>query len=234
MQNFITNFYEEYGTATLVDAAFRAGVEFRVPSAALNPVNPQHKLAGSVLTVQANNDLIAVLEALHEAEESQVIVINNAQTEVAILGDLIATEAKRKKLSGFVIDGFVRDVPVLLELGLPVICRGSTPLGPLKLDSSQKGLGQTNISIEVGGVTASPRDVVFGDADGVIFLRQRDLEAVFEQALISQQREEDLFAELAKGQSLGDLLELETFLKQRRQDPTANFNEHLNRIGRAL
>lgn len=234
MRNFVTQFHETYGTAILVDAAFRAGVDFRVPSAALNPIDPQHKLAGPVLSVQANNDLIAVLSAVHSAVEGQVIVINNAKTEVGILGDIIATEARRKKLGGFVVDGFVRDVPTLLELGIPVICRGSTPLGPLKLDASQKGIGQTQVPIDIGGAAVTADDWVFGDADGVIFLRPDDLEGVFEQALISKEREDHLFEQLAKGQSLGDLMQLEVFLERRGQDPDANFNDHLNQIGLAI
>jgi len=234
MHKFIAQFHEIYGTATLVDAAFRAGVDFRVPSASLNPVNPQHKLAGQVLTVKANNDLIAVLEAVHTADEGHVIVINNAETEVGILGDIIATEARRKKLGGFVVDGFVRDVPTLLNPGVPVISRGSTPLGPLKLDASQKGIGEIQVAIDIGGVTVTTDDWVFGDADGAIFLRHDDLDAVFEQARMSKAREDDLFELLASGQSLGDLLQLEAFLERRRQDPDANFNEHLKQIGRAI
>ncbi len=234
MHKFVSQFHDLYGTATLVDAAFRARVDFRVTSSDLNPVSPRHKLAGPIVPLQANNDLIAVLEAVHIAAEGQVIVINNAKSPVGILGDIIATEAKRKMLGGFIVDGLVRDVPTLLDLGLAVICRGSTPMGPLKLDANQRGIGQVQVPVEVGGVTVAPGDWAFGDADGVVFLCSDDLARVFEQAATTKTREDDLFADLANGHALSELLQLEAFLEQRRQNPNASFNDHLNQIGRAL
>lgn len=234
MDQFITQFHTAYGTALLVDAAFRAQVDFRVASTAFHPLDPQQKLAGPVMPLRANNDLVAVLEAVHRASAGQVIVIDNAQTDVGILGDVIATEARRAQVGGFVVDGFVRDVSTLLKVGIAVMCRGSTPVGPLKLDASQQGLGQIRIPIDIGGVRVTLDDWVFGDADGVLFLRSNDLIRVFEQAAISKAREDELLTALAQGQSLGDLLHLDAFLKRRQQDPHASFNDHLKDIGRAL
>ena len=57
---------------------------------------------------------------------------------------------------------------------------------------------------------------------------------VFSQAQETQRREAILFAEMNGGTPLGDLLELEDFLRQRVTNPTLTFNEHLKKIGRAI
>jgi regulator of RNase E activity RraA len=99
------------------------------------------------VTLQANNDLVAILGAVHAAQPGDVIVISNRTREVALLGDLIGTEARRKGLAGFVIDGLVRDTTELIDIGLRVICRGAIPVGPLKLPAELKGIGQSGVEI---------------------------------------------------------------------------------------
>ena len=40
----------------------------------------------------------------------------------AVLGDLISTKSKHRGIAGFVVDGFIRDLPDILELDFPDIC----------------------------------------------------------------------------------------------------------------
>lgn len=234
MDDYVTIFHESYSTALLVDAAYRAGAPLGVPPSGLVPLDRGDRLAGPVVTLQANNDLVSILATLHRAQPDEVIVITNRTFEVALLGDLIATEAHRKGLTGFVVDGLVRDSATLREIGLPVFCRGTLPLGPLKLPATLKGIGQSNVVVTLGGARVSPGDWVFGDADGVIFLAPAYLSVVFEWAERSSQREEALAAEIRAGAALGDLLGVEAFLEKRAHDPVADFNAHLADLGRAI
>jgi 4-hydroxy-4-methyl-2-oxoglutarate aldolase len=232
--NVLALFHERYSTALLADAAYRAGVPLAVPPAGLAPLAGHHKLAGPVVTVQANNDLLAILGALHHARPGDVVVIANRTREVALLGDLIATEAQRKRLAGFVVDGLVRDTTTLLDLGVPVVCRGAVPVGPLKLPAELKGVGERDVTLALSGARVSPGDWAFADADGVIFLASADLPAVYEQAAQSWEREEALAAEVRAGAALGDLLGIDDFLAARESDPGADFNAHLAARGRAI
>jgi len=150
------------------------------------------------------------------------------------MGDLIGTEANRKGLGGFVVDGLVRDSNELVALGLGVFCRGAYPAGPLKLPADAKGIGVVGADISIGGAAVSRGMWVFGDADGLIFISESGLDEVFAAAATASQREESLAGEIRAGTSLGDAFELEEFLAMRRDDPTASFNTHLAEINRAI
>jgi regulator of RNase E activity RraA len=234
MTDYAALFIERYSTALLSDAAFRAGVPLGVPPSGLAPLEQRDKLAGPVVTVEVNNDLLAILGAVHTAQPGEVVVLANRTYEVALLGDLIATEAQRKGLTGFVVDGLVRDATTLLDIGLPITCRGLLPVGPLKLPAELKGIGQSGVEVTLGEAHVKPGDWVFGDADGIFFVAAEHLPAVFEQAETSWQREEALTAEIQAGAALGDLLGIEAFLAKRAEDPDADFNAHLAELGRAI
>ena len=45
----------------------------------------------------------------------------------AVIGDLLAQKLKHRGCEGVVIDGLVRDLPAMKEVGLPVFARGVTP-----------------------------------------------------------------------------------------------------------
>jgi len=234
MTDYRALFEERYGTASLSDAAFRAGVPLGLAPAGLVSLKPDDKLAGPAVTVDANNDLVSIMGAVHAAREGDVVVIANPTRKVALIGDLIAAEASRKGLSGFVIDALVRDRMEVERIGVPVCCHGVTPVGPLKLSPDLKGVGQANVVVQLGQATINPGDWAFGDADGVLFLAQADLETVFEQAETAGEREEALAKAIRSGEALGDLLEIDAFLAKRAQDPQADFNRHLAEIGQAI
>lgn len=227
-------YHERYATALLADAAFRAGVEVRVAPAAIKPMTSADRLAGPVRTVTVHNDLVSVLGAVHRARSGEVVVLANRTPEVGLLGDLIATEARRNGLAGFVVDGHVRDVPVLRTLGLPVFARGAVPVGPLKLPAALRGIGEIDVEVTLGGARVGPGWWAFGDADGVLFLPAEALDTVYAGAETALARERDVLDALSRGEALGDLLEVEEFLRARAADPAADFNRHLERRGRAI
>jgi regulator of RNase E activity RraA len=81
-------------------------------AAAIKPVIPGMQLAGIAHTVRCYpGDFLTLLKALAEAREGEVLVVDGgAVPEAALLGTLMAVEARRKGLRGFVVDGAVRDV----------------------------------------------------------------------------------------------------------------------------
>jgi regulator of RNase E activity RraA len=113
-------------------------------------------------------------------------------------------------------------------------CRGTLPIGPLKLPAELKGIGQFGVPVRLGEVPVNPGDWAFADADGVLFLSAGHLPAVFDRAEQSRQREELLTAEIRAGAALGDLLDIKTFLQKHADDPAADFNAHLAERGRAI
>ena len=234
MQEFASIFIEKYSCALMADAAFRAGVTLIPAPSGLLPIAPHMKTAGSITTVQANNDLVSILAGLHHAQPDEVLIITNATTEVGLIGDLIATEAKRKGLAGIVVEGFVRDTMELIDINVPIFCKGSYPIGPLKLPQDLKGIGQVGKAVRLGDSSIVPGYWAFGDADGLIFVSEADLPKLFDEAEKAYDRENALAEAIRSGSPLGELLGIESFIKKREVNPQADFNQHIAQLGKAI
>lgn len=234
MEEFTSLFREKYSCALMADAAFRAGVNLIPVPFGLLPIAPHMKTVGPIMTVQANNDLVSILAGLHHAQQNEVLVITNPTIEAGLIGDLIATEAKRKGLAGIVVEGFVRDTMELIDINMPIFCKGSYPIGPLKLPQSLKGIGQVGIEISLGDSSLIPGYWAFGDADGVIFVSEADLPKLFDEAEKAYQREYSLAEAVRSGSALGELLDIESFIKKREDNPQADFNQHIAQLGKAI
>jgi regulator of RNase E activity RraA len=105
-----------------------------------------------------------VHKSLDVAKPGDVIVVDSGRSSSnAVLGDLVSSKAKHRKIAGFLVDGLVRDLPEILPLDFPVFARGATPIGPL-----HRGPGEINYPICCGGVVVNPGDLVIGDGAGVV------------------------------------------------------------------
>lgn len=235
MDAFRTAFRSALSTPLVADSAYRRGASVGVVGPDVRPLADGIRIAGPAVTVEANNDLVSILLALHRAPAGSVLVIgNNVRGPAGLTGDIIATEARRKGLEAIVADGFVRDTAEIRRIGLPVFSRGRIPVGPLKLRPEQKGIGALGVPVQLGDVTIVPGQWVVGDDDGLIVLEEADLPSILSQAEDTLRREEDLVARLRAGKALGDLFGIESFVERRREDPKADFNAHITAQGDAI
>lgn len=235
MDAFRTAFRSALSTPLVADSAYRRGAVVGVVGPDVRPLADGIRIAGPAFTVEANNDLVSILLALHRAPAGSVLVIGNAvRGPAGLTGDIIATEARRKGIEAIVADGFVRDTAEIRRIGLPVFSRGRIPVGPLKLKPEQKGIGELGRAVQLGDVTVAPGQWVVGDDDGLIILDASDLPAVLSQAEETLRREEDLVSRLRSGKALGDLFGIESFVERRKVDPKADFNAHVAAQGDAI
>ena len=63
--------------------------------------------------------------------------------------------------------------------------------------------------IRIGGCTISPRDLIVGDPDGLVAVKQGAADAVLTEARRRQEFEEQLHRKLREGERIIDLLNLE-------------------------
>lgn len=129
-----------------------------------------HRLCGPVCTVKLfPGDNLMVHKVLDIAQPGDVVVIDSrGSTTNAVLGDLISTKARHRKIAGFIVDGLIRDLPDILKLGnFPVFARGTTSIGPL-----HRGPGEINYPISCGGTVVFPGDIVVADAAGIVVVPQ--------------------------------------------------------------
>lgn len=131
-----------------------------------NLTDPELSLIGPACTVKVYpGDNLMVHKALDLAEPGDVIVVDASSSSLtAVLGDLVSTKARHRRISGFVVDGLIRDLPGIRALGdFPVFARDVTPIGPL-----HRGPGEINYPISAGGIVVHPGDVIVGDLNGVV------------------------------------------------------------------
>lgn len=128
-----------------------------------------HQLCGPACTVKVfPGDNLMVHKALDVAKPGDIVVVDaHGSSMNAVLGDLISTKAKHRGITGFVVDGFVRDLPDIIGLDFPVFARGATPIGPL-----HRGPGEINFPICCGGLVVNPGDLVVADGAGVVVIPQ--------------------------------------------------------------
>ena len=94
---------------------------------------------------------------------------------VALVGDLLATQAKAHGAAAILVDASVRDVEELAELGLPIWARWVRVRGAAK-----DAAGAIGEPVMVGGATIRQGDVVVLDADGVAVVEAERVDEVLE------------------------------------------------------
>jgi regulator of RNase E activity RraA len=159
--------FAEFETPEISDLMNRL---YTMTSAIKNLTAPHLRLLGPACTVKAfPGDNLMVHKSLDIVKPGDVVVIDaSSSTMTAVLGDLISMKARHRGIAGFVIDGLLRDLPAILELGdFPVFARGVTPIGPL-----HRGPGEINFAVSVGGIVVHPGDVIVGDLNGVVVVPQ--------------------------------------------------------------
>ena len=118
-----------------------------------------------------------LLEILDQAEPGSVLVyVMQDGLDIAAMGNLMATTARVRGLAGAVIDGAVRDVTEIREIGFPVWSRRVSPATSVgRMISVDK-----QIPVQCGGITVNPGDYLVADADGVVVVPQAAAERVVE------------------------------------------------------
>jgi len=141
---------------------------FTMDPAIRNVVNDM-PLCGVALTVKVfPGDNLMVHKALDVAKPGDVIVIDTSGgSRNALVGDLIGNKAKHLGIAGFVVDGLVRDLPGLQDVGLPIYSTGITAFGPL-----HRGPGELGHTVSCGGIVVNSGDVICADGSGIVVVRK--------------------------------------------------------------
>lgn len=182
-----------------------ANKSLRVLDPEIRPISQGLQMIGIARTVHCESDFLTVIKALHDAEANDVLVIDAGAAKIAVSGELFATEAKRKKLAGIVIDGGCRDIKHLRQINFPVYARYITPLA-----GTSSRVFQTQIPVICGGVAVSPGNIVFGDDDGIVVMSEEECIEVCQTARTIQEKEQRVLDLLAKNQ---DLIHMMNFIE---------------------
>lgn len=170
------------GVATVHEAAGRTGI-VDLP---LTQVVPGSRVAGPARTALcALGDNTMVHAAVAHARSGDVLVLTSTEpAPVALVGELLATQAQRQGVAGMVVDGAVRDLDELAELGLPIWARYVRAQGATKGE-----VGKLDVTVTVGGTEIRPGDLVVLDCDGALSLPANRVDEVLPLALERAERE---------------------------------------------
>lgn len=153
----------------------------------IQAVWPGAGLVASAFTVWTRpGDNAFAYPAFDLMRPGDVVVVSGGGAESpALIGEILASEAKARGVAGFVVDGAVRDAAGLAEFEVPVFARAVTPAGPYK-----DGPFALLEPVAVGGAVVVPGDIVLGDGDGVTVVPLARAEEVLVAAEEKQREEE--------------------------------------------
>jgi 4-hydroxy-4-methyl-2-oxoglutarate aldolase len=170
----VSNAFEQLaslGSATVYEAGGRGAYV----DADLIQVLPGSRAAGPARTVRCGqDDNLMVHAAMAQLQQGEVLVLTMPEPRpVALVGELLATQARAHGAAAILVDASIRDLEELRELGLPIWARWVRVRGATK-DIA----GTIGEPVSVGGATIRAGDVVVLDADGVAVIEHERVEDV--------------------------------------------------------
>jgi len=224
--------FSELSTPLIADACLRLGIPIRVAPPGIHALPEGSHIAGRVLPVRHYGSVDVFLEAMMIAQPGDVLVIdNNKRMDEGCIGDLTVLEAQACQLKSMIVWGCHRDTEELKQIGFPIFSYGTCPVGPQRLDPRDNDALTT---AHFGDIKVNREDVVFADADGILFAPSKKADELLSTANTIWQTERYQVEALQSGKKLQQQLHFDEYLAKRSADPSYSFRKHLRDIGGAI
>lgn len=130
------------------------------------------RIAGQAVTLKEipcqgpqPHDLDHLFAAVDATGPGCILVANiESDQTISLMGDLVATALHVRGCAGAVLDGAVRDIEPMIQMGFPVF---ASSVSPVNCTNKTIAIGH-NIPMLCGGVHVNPGDLILADWDGVV------------------------------------------------------------------
>ena len=190
------------------DAVYELKLEELVLPTHLRPLFPEQRMVGAAFTVEGRgitptiewdpgvDRMRSYLRAFEQLSPDSVMVsVTPTDSPVGHFGELTGNSAKSHGCVGVILEGNLRDIEGLRNIGLQVFYRDLSPLngiGRWEMIASQQ-------PVRIGSVTIHPGDIIFAEFDGILVIPRANAERVLLKAEEIVAAEERVRAEVASG-----------------------------------
>ena len=197
--------YRKLYTPAIADILDEKGLFHQILPPSIQALAPGMRLAGPAVTVKGtptsvhkDEYLQPMLQAYLSMEPGTIAVYDTSADQMAAhWGELVSTAAWVKGCRGAVIDGGVRDVERIIEMGFPIFARYRSP-ADIRGRWRYVEVGEP---IRIGEVVIESGDFVVGDASGVVVVPQRLTAEVLLEAESVVETEDKIRQELKAGEN---------------------------------
>jgi regulator of RNase E activity RraA len=195
--------------ALVADVLDAIGSPAQVLDPAIRPVRDGLRLVGWARTVEVRATDVAP-ELPYAGEMAAIAALGpgdvpcyqvDGTVRAALFGELFSVAARSQGACGAVVDGPVRDVRQIRELGYPVFARGMSPY-------DTRGRAEVvahDVPIVCGGVPIETGDLVVADDDGVVVVPAAHAAAVAAAAAAKGADEHGALADLLRGDGVHEV-----------------------------
>lgn len=203
-------------TPTISDILDELGIEGSVPCSILKPIFIGRIIVGPALTIRYVKETYVPKQSMIDslkgnlgdkdayaiAQPGDVVIFDNGGREnISTLGSLSVRYAITAEIEGCIVDGGIRDVSEIKQLGFAVWSRGITPIsGKRRVETIE-----INGPVTCGGIKVVPGDLVVADDNGVCFIPVNKIELVFKLLLERVMAEERLTKALKDGYKMEEM-----------------------------
>ena len=166
----------------------------------ISAVIPEKRVVGTAVTVRlphADSSILHYLTGMVRPNDF-VIVDRCGDDKHACWGGVVTHAMYVAGIAGAAIDGPVTDLSEIRKVGLPVWCKGPSPITTKLLGIE----GSINIPVTIGGQVVSPGDAILADESGVVAMSVDVARKLAKIAIDSQAAEKELLRKIYDGASL--------------------------------
>ena len=172
----LQNIRDQLYSAVICDALDSVGRPQQSPRVQFQQLTAPHMIVGRCRTTlwadMFHNDPAPYeleLQAVDSCQPDDVMIAAaGGSKRSGIWGELLTTAVRNGGCVGAIVDGAIRDVQKIREVGFPVMARGRC----LYDSKDRQRVIDRDIPVEIDGVVFAPGDLVVADEDGIVVVPQ--------------------------------------------------------------